>query len=121
MTDNLFILDRDSSESLQLQIRRQFVAAILGGTLPSGAAVPSSRKLATQLGVSRITVTQAYQALIDDGFLSSKERSRISVSDRLTLPLEEHRTKEDKNTPEPIRANKSQFANKTYTQSSTKY
>ncbi len=93
MTENLFILDRDSTESLQLQIRRQFVSAILGGSLPSGAAVPSSRKLATQLGVSRITVTQAYQALLDDGFLSSKERSRIFVSDRLTLPLGEQPSK----------------------------
>ncbi len=104
MTDNLFILDRESTESLQLQIRRQFVSAILGGSLPSGAAVPSSRKLAAQLGVSRITVTQAYQALIDDGFLSSKERSRIFVSDRLTLPLEEQTKKEDKATSEAINA-----------------
>ncbi|MCZ4282841.1 PLP-dependent aminotransferase family protein [Kiloniella laminariae] len=86
MPDQLFVLDRNSEESLQLQIRRQLVNGILGGSLPPGAAVPSSRKLATQLKVSRITVTQAYQALIDDGFLSSRERSRICVSDRLTLP-----------------------------------
>ncbi|MFD2207677.1 PLP-dependent aminotransferase family protein [Kiloniella antarctica] len=104
MTDNLFILNRASTESLQLQIRRQFVSAILGGSLPSGAAVPSSRKLAIQLGVSRITVTQAYQSLIDDGFLSSKERSGLFVSDRLPLPLEEQKPEDDKATSKSINA-----------------
>ncbi|KLN60083.1 2-aminoadipate aminotransferase [Kiloniella spongiae] len=99
MSESLFILDKGSTESLQLQIRRQFVSAILGGSLPAGNPVPSSRKLAEQLNVSRITVTQAYNSLIDDGYLTSKERSGIYVSDRLTLPLKADKPSHSKAPP----------------------
>ncbi|WP_417454053.1 PLP-dependent aminotransferase family protein [Kiloniella sp.] len=101
MSESLFILDKESNESLQLQIRRKFVSAILGGSLPAGEPVPSSRKLAEQLDVSRITVTQAYNSLIDDGYLTSRERSGIYVSDRLTLPLTRDQCQQTKKSPLP--------------------
>ena len=40
-----------------------------------GSPVPSGRKLAHQLKVSRNTVVLAYQNLIDEGFIESRERS----------------------------------------------
>jgi GntR family transcriptional regulator/MocR family aminotransferase len=39
--------------------------------------LPSSRKLAQQLNVARNTVVAAYQQLIADGYLVSRQRSGI--------------------------------------------
>ncbi|KXV13411.1 GntR family transcriptional regulator [Caballeronia megalochromosomata] len=44
-------------------------AQIADGTLPAGAPVPSTRALAADLGVSRTTVTSAYEQLAAEGFL----------------------------------------------------
>lgn len=44
---------------------------ILDGRIGSGTRLPAERELAAQLGVSRTTVTAAYAALRDAGFLSS--------------------------------------------------
>jgi GntR family transcriptional regulator/MocR family aminotransferase len=55
------------------------VAAIEQGRLPAGARMPSSRELATILSVARNTVVLAYQQLVDEGFLESRERSGYFV------------------------------------------
>lgn len=81
MSEALFYLDDDSSLSLQSQIRQKLVEAILRGTFPAGARLPSSRKLAEQLGVARNTVVLAYEQLIEEGFLESRERSGFFVND----------------------------------------
>jgi GntR family transcriptional regulator/MocR family aminotransferase len=44
-------------------------AQIADGTLPAGARVPSTRALAADLGVSRTTVTSAYEQLAAEGFI----------------------------------------------------
>ena len=80
MTVPLFSLDDDSALSLQQQIRQQLLDAMLVGTLPPGARLPSSRQLAVQLGVARNTVFLAYQQLIADGRVESRERSGLYVS-----------------------------------------
>lgn len=56
------------------------VSAILGGHIPAGSALPSCRKLAIQLGVARNTVVLAYQQLVDEGYLTARERSGYYVS-----------------------------------------
>ncbi|MEI6573377.1 MAG: PLP-dependent aminotransferase family protein [Alphaproteobacteria bacterium] len=61
--------------SLQVQIRQMIVAAIEERRIPRNARMPSSRDLATLLGVARNTVVLAYQQLVDEGFLESRERS----------------------------------------------
>jgi len=61
--------------SLQGQIREMLVGAILGGQLPAGVPIPSSREMAEQLGVARNTVVLAYQQLADEGYLVSRQRS----------------------------------------------
>ena len=80
MRDTLFHLRRDPSLSIQAQIRMMLVAVILDGQLPPGSALPSYRKMAKTLGVSRNTVALAYQGLVDDGYLSSRERSGYYVN-----------------------------------------
>jgi GntR family transcriptional regulator/MocR family aminotransferase len=69
--------------TLQGQIREMLVCAILDGQLKPDAAVPSSRELATELGVGRITVVLAYQQLADEGYLVSRERKGHFVSPAL--------------------------------------
>ena len=65
----------ESTMSLQGQIRQMLVAAILDGQLLPDSALPSSRELADQLGVARNTVVLAYQQLVEEGYLISRERS----------------------------------------------
>ena len=83
MTEALLYLDPDSNLNLQNQIREKLVDAILIGTFPSGSRLPSSRKLAEQLGVARNTVVLAYEQLIEEGFLESRERSGIFVNENI--------------------------------------
>jgi len=72
-------LDREG-EALNLQIRRIVVHAIETGVLLPETRLPSSRNLAEELGISRNTVTAAYQLLIDEGFLVSRDRSGVFVA-----------------------------------------
>jgi GntR family transcriptional regulator / MocR family aminotransferase len=72
-------MDRGGS-FLQLQIRQIIVAAIEDGRLPLGMRMPSSRDLATVLKISRNTVVIAYEQLVDQNFLVSRQRSGYFVA-----------------------------------------
>ena len=83
MREQLFHLSPDSGMTLQNQLREMLVTAILDGHIPGGSPLPSGRRLAGQLGVSRNTVVLAYQHLVDEGFLISRERSGYYVNDEI--------------------------------------
>lgn len=74
MWSQFFQLSGSPNLSLQGQIRQMLVTAILDGQLPLDAPIPSSRELASQIGVARNTVVIAYQQLADEGYLISRER-----------------------------------------------
>ena len=78
---SFFRLQPASGRSLQVQIRQAIVSAIQERRMPSGARVPASRELADRLGVARNTVVLAYQQLVDEGFLKSRQRSGYFVAD----------------------------------------
>lgn len=80
MLENFITLSEDSELNLQAQLRQQVVDLVAKGLIPLGRRLPSSRKLADSLGVSRNTVVLAYQQLIDEGYLVSRERSGIYVN-----------------------------------------
>jgi GntR family transcriptional regulator/MocR family aminotransferase len=82
MRDWLLHIKRGRNSTLQAQIREAMVTAILDGQLAGNEPVPSSRKLAKSLGVSRNTVVLAYQGLLEDGYLDARERSGYFVSER---------------------------------------
>jgi DNA-binding transcriptional regulator YhcF (GntR family) len=69
--------------NLQNQIRQKFVDGIINGAFAPGMKLPSSRKLAAQLDVARNTVVAAYQQLIADGDLVSRQRSGIFVNEQM--------------------------------------
>lgn len=50
-------------------------ALIADGRLPTGTRLPSERQLAATLGLSRTTVTSAYDALRTDGYADSRQGS----------------------------------------------
>lgn len=54
---------------------------ILGGVLKKGERLPSKRVLAADAGVSVITVQTAYDQLLAEGYITSKERSGYFVAD----------------------------------------
>jgi GntR family transcriptional regulator / MocR family aminotransferase len=77
MGEALIYLDPGSPLSLQNQIREKLVELIASGAVPAGTRLPSTRGLAEQLKVSRNTVVMAYQQLLDEGLLITRERSGI--------------------------------------------
>ena len=54
---------------------------ILSGTLKKNEKLPSKRSLAEHLGISLITVENAYQMLKDEGYIESRERSGYYVTE----------------------------------------
>ncbi|MFA7434107.1 MAG: PLP-dependent aminotransferase family protein [Gemmobacter sp.] len=62
-------IDSRSPRTLQEQVFDQIREMILSGRLNVGDPVPGSRMLAGQLGVSRNTVTIAYDKLLAEGYL----------------------------------------------------
>lgn len=80
MWQRLFRRFDGTAATLQGQLRDMLVHAVLEGFLEPGAAVPSSRVLASNLKLSRTTVTLALQSLVDKGLLVPRPRSGYYVS-----------------------------------------
>jgi GntR family transcriptional regulator/MocR family aminotransferase len=78
---NSLALDRAGAASLQDQIVGYFREAVLGGRLKAGARVPSSRALAGEHGVSRITAVHAYDRLVAEGYLVARAGAGMFVAD----------------------------------------
>ncbi len=81
-----FFLRPDAQGTLQAQIQQMIAQGILSGRFQQGEKLPSTRKLACHLGVSRITVTIAYTELLANDYLTSKGRSGYYVSDNAPSP-----------------------------------
>lgn len=75
MLNQLIALDPQSRLSLGEQIQAGITDAVIKGYFPSEKSLPSSRKLSQTLNVARNTVIRAYEQLVEDGILISRERS----------------------------------------------
>jgi GntR family transcriptional regulator/MocR family aminotransferase len=73
-------IDRTSEIPLFHQIYRDIRTAILSQTLRRGTRLPSTRELASQIGVSRTCVISAYGQLSDEGYISGRPGSGHYVS-----------------------------------------
>lgn len=76
---------KQKSEPRYRQIARQLKTAIEQGELAAGRRLPSSRLYAQELGVSRVTVENAYGELVAQGWLERRGQAGTYVSDHLTL------------------------------------
>ena len=109
MRDWLVHIKRNEFSTLQSQIRQAMVTAILDGQLEANEPVPSSRKLAQLLGISRNTVILAYQGLLEDGYLNARKRSGYYVSEHAVAAARQPVTtanENDKNDKEPVWENR---------------
>jgi GntR family transcriptional regulator/MocR family aminotransferase len=62
------------------QLERSLRDAIRDGRLPASARLPSSRALAAELGVSRGVVTSAYDQLVAEGYLETRQGAPVRVA-----------------------------------------
>ena len=89
---NLFVrIDPRARTPLQTQIYGSIRRAILEGVVVPGSRLPSSRGLATDLGVSRTTTVLAFDQLAAEGYLTTRKGSGTFVTrelpdDRLRAP-----------------------------------
>lgn len=79
------LLTLDGEGALYLQIYRALKQQILGGRLKAGVRLPASRVLATNLGVSRNVILQAYDQLKAEGFISGRVGAGTRVAKQLFL------------------------------------
>jgi GntR family transcriptional regulator len=94
-------LDKNSSEQLFLQIRRMVLRSIRGQELLPRQRMPSVNELSQNLGVSRMTVRQALQTLIQEGWLYTVPGKGTFVAER---PYIEQNLQQLKGWTEEIRA-----------------
>ncbi len=91
--DLLINIDSASAAPLHRQIYDEVRRAILSGRLAKGKRVPSTREMAKMLGVSRATVTLAFEYLLSEGYFQTYKGSGTYVSkhlpDELTYVSEE--------------------------------
>ncbi|MGZ5022506.1 MAG: MocR-like pyridoxine biosynthesis transcription factor PdxR [Chthoniobacterales bacterium] len=96
-------LNRAAGEPLHQQLYRQIRDELEKGSFDASASrLPSSRALAADLGISRLTVNLAFAKLHDEGYLHSKKGSGTFVAERLPKHFFSVATPEIKNeTPRP--------------------
>lgn len=75
-------LRRDDPLPLHHQLERELRGAIRSGRLPAETALPSTRLLADQLGLSRGVVVEAYEQLVAEGYLASRPGGATRVCAR---------------------------------------
>lgn len=81
-------LQREADMPLWRQIYQALKEQMLSGVLATGAALPATRDLAQQLGVSRNTVCAAYEMLVAEGFLISRPGAAARVAEGLCMEVE---------------------------------
>jgi len=72
------------------QIRHRLVDMIVSGTVEPGDALPSVRQIAGELSVNPLTVTKAFEALVDLGVVEKRRGMGMFVAQGAAQTLLEH-------------------------------
>jgi GntR family transcriptional regulator/MocR family aminotransferase len=76
-------LDRAGAAPLHVQLTSQLRDMILSGRIAPGGRLPGSRVFASDLGVSRITVTTSMDQLVSEGFAEGRHGKGLFVAPHL--------------------------------------
>lgn len=82
--------DLSGDGPLYIRLKNAIEEAVDAGRLAPGTALPAERELAMELGVSRVTVRRAIDALAQDGLLQRRHGSGTFVAqpvDKIQQPL----------------------------------
>lgn len=77
----------DDNLPIYKQLRDHVVAMILDGTLKETEALPSVRTVAADYKLNPITVSKAYQSLVDEGIVEKKRGLGMFVMEGARLRL----------------------------------
>jgi GntR family transcriptional regulator / MocR family aminotransferase len=80
-------LSRHQPLSLERQLLHELRSAIFSGRLPQGSRLPSSRQMATDLGINRNTVIAAFDQLLAEGLLEGRRGAGTFVGQVRLKPL----------------------------------
>ena len=92
-------LDRNSPTSLSAQVASQLRSAILSGLLQPEHTLPATRRLATDLGISRGVVVRAFEQLSGEGFLESSGTGGTKVAVRPDIQQRPNEAKAHSSSP----------------------
>jgi GntR family transcriptional regulator / MocR family aminotransferase len=76
----MIAVDRKAPKPLHRQIYDAYRTTIVDGRLRPGQRIPSTRMLASELGISRLPVLNAYNQLFAEGYLESRVGAGTIVS-----------------------------------------
>lgn len=92
-------VDRKAPQALHQQIYDAYRVAILNRSLRAGQRIPSTRTLASDLGISRIPVLNAYAQLLAEGYFES----RIGAGTCVSTSLPDQIARADSSLRRPVR------------------
>jgi len=87
LSDVIGELDTSSPLPKYQQLARAIERAIERGALPQHDALPAEREIASDMGISRITVRKAIDGLVHDGKLSRRQGAGTFVTGRVEKPF----------------------------------
>ena len=62
----------DETQPIYRQLRERIIALIIEGVFKEGDAIPSVRQVAAEYRINHLTVSKAYQELVDEGLLQKR-------------------------------------------------
>jgi GntR family transcriptional regulator len=83
----------NDTQPIYLQIRQRIIELILSDQLSANDALPSVRQIATDLSVNPLTVTRAYQSLVDLGVVETRRGLGMFATDGARKALLAHERK----------------------------
>lgn len=87
----MFLVNPRSKQPLYEQLVEQLRRQIILGGMEAGAAMPSVRQLATELGINPNTIQKAYRRMEEEGMILSIPGKGSFVSDDLAEMLTKQR------------------------------
>lgn len=80
----------NDTQPIFIQIRQRLIDMILGGTIAEGEALPSVRQISVDLSVNPLTVTKAYQSLVDLDMVEKRRGLGMYVAEGARAKLLAH-------------------------------